>query len=138
MESRFIVQTLVRPDEEPDARVDAVELRFDLYPETDVEAVIARQRKPVVATVRRARDGGRWGGSETERISLLQRAAAVAAYVDVELDLDLDAVPGGPRRIVSHHTLDGLPPDLDALFEQSWARRPSPFDGNTRTKPPRI
>ncbi len=120
-QSRFIIQTLVAPDEEPDARVDAVELRFDHYPGTDVEAAVARQHKPVVATGRRERDGGRWNGNESERTSLLRRAAA-AAYVDVELDLDPAEVPGRPRRIVSHHTLDGVPPDLDALFQQCLLR----------------
>ena len=65
---------------------------------------------------------GAGAGTKTERISLLQRAAAVAAYVDVEVDLEPDAVPAGPRRIVSHHTLNGLPPDLDALFEQCLLR----------------
>jgi len=97
--------------------VDAVELRLDLYPGLDVEAYLARSPRPVVASVRRARDGGAHTGSEAERGALLRRAAK-AAYVDLELDADSALAPAGPRRIVSVHDTRGMPADLDALFER--------------------
>ena len=96
-------------------------MRLDLYPDADVEALIARSAKPVVACVRRARDGGRWMGDEAGRRKLLHRARA-AAYVDVELDADPALAPAGPRRIVSHHDTERLPDDLDAIFERALVR----------------
>ena len=96
-------------------------MRFDLYPDADVEALIARSAKPVVACVRRARDGGSWRGDEEGRRELLHRAGH-AAYVDLELDADPALAPAGPRRIVSHHDTERLPDDLDAIFERALVR----------------
>ncbi|MHC4547264.1 MAG: type I 3-dehydroquinate dehydratase [Planctomycetota bacterium] len=118
---RRVVQTLGTPDEVVDRRVDAVELRLDLYPGLDAAAWILRSTKPVVATARRFADGGRWEGDETQRRRLL-RTAAEAAFVDVEVDADPDLAPAGPRRIVSAHDLRGVPADLDALFERCLLR----------------
>ena len=99
---RLVVQTLVRAGEPPDPRVDAVELRLDLYPGIDVARAIAESAKPVIATVRRKIDGGAFAGSETERAVLLSRAAG-AAYLDIEVDAPDGYGPAGPRRIVSAH-----------------------------------
>jgi len=115
--ARRIVQTLASPGDAIDDRVDAVELRLDRYPELDVPTFLDRCAKPVVATVRRVEEGGSWEGGEAGRGRLL-RAAAGAAFVDLELDAAPELVPPGPRRIVSHHDLEGLPEDLDALFER--------------------
>lgn len=98
-----------------------MELRLDLYPSCDVERAVRECAKPVVASVRRARDGGRWEAPEPGRAALLARARG-AAYVDVELDADPALAPAGPRRIVSFHDLAGVPDDLDALFERCLLR----------------
>ncbi|MHC4819522.1 MAG: type I 3-dehydroquinate dehydratase, partial [Planctomycetota bacterium] len=118
---RKVIQTLVAPADAVDERVDAVELRLDLYPDLDVEEFVRRCRKPVVATVRRVVDGGRWAQSEKERGSLLHRAAA-AAFLDVEVDADEKLAPSGPRRVVSFHQVDGMPKDLDEVFERCLVR----------------
>ncbi len=115
--TRKVVQTLLSPDDAVDARVDLIELRLDLYPEVDP----ARYGKPAIATVRRRRDGGGFEGGEGERARLFAKAAG-AAYVDLELDADPALAPPGPRRIVSFHDLEGVPEDLDALFERCLLR----------------
>ena len=115
---RVIVQTLLDPDETIDPRVDAVELRLDLYPDADPGRAYG---KPVVATVRREREGGRFRGDDRARREILARAAG-AAFIDTELDAPADLAPAGPRRIVSHHDLDGVPADLDGLFERCLLR----------------
>ncbi|MGQ0613420.1 MAG: type I 3-dehydroquinate dehydratase [Planctomycetaceae bacterium] len=115
--ARFVVQSLLGAEDPVDLRVDAVELRLDLYPGLDVEAFVARSPRPVVASVRRARDGGAHAGSEAARGALLRRAAK-AAYVDLELDANPALAPRGPLRIVSLHDPHGMPADLDALFER--------------------
>jgi 3-dehydroquinate dehydratase type I len=117
--SRFVVQTLVKPDDEVDPRVDAVELRLDLYPDLDAAAFLAASGKPVVACVRRAADGGAWDGDEAGRRGLLASCAA-AAYVDEEVDAEV--APPGARRIVSFHDVRGLPDDLDDVFERCLRR----------------
>ncbi len=47
---RTVVQTLVTPADPIDPRVDAVELRLDLYPGVDVDGFLGSCGKPVVAT----------------------------------------------------------------------------------------
>jgi 3-dehydroquinate dehydratase type I len=118
---RFVVQTLVDPSEPADPRVDAVELRLDLFPSADVAAVRGRHGKPLVATVRRARDGGTFEGTEEERARLFGRAAA-ADYVDVEVDAHPEIAPPLPRRITSFHDSLGMPRDLDGIFERCLLR----------------
>lgn len=89
--------------------MDAVELRLDLYPSLDVDAFLARAGKPVIATVRRKRDGGAYEGPEEGRRALFARARR-AAYVDLETDADPSLAPAGPERIPSHHDLAGVSP----------------------------
>ncbi len=101
--SRSVVQTLLGPDDAVDPRVDAVELRLDLYddfvPECD---------QPVIRTVRRVVDGGKFAGSEAERLAMLRGAE----HVDLEVDVETDR----PRSIVSFHDTRGMPDDLGAVF----------------------
>jgi len=98
-----------------------VELRLDLYPDVDVDAFVRQCGKPVVVTVRRAVDGGQWDRSEEERGRLLHHASA-AAFIDLEVDADPALAPAGPRRVVSFHAVDGMPSDLDAVFERCLVR----------------
>jgi 3-dehydroquinate dehydratase/shikimate dehydrogenase len=118
---RLVVQTLLDPFELVDARVDAVELRLDLHPDADVAEVRRRHGKPVIACVRRARDGGCFLGTEPERARLFARTAA-ADYVDVEVDAHPDIAPPGPGRITSFHDCAGMPEDLDTIFERCLLR----------------
>lgn len=71
--------------------------------------------------MRRVADGGRWERSEEERGELLHRASG-AAFVDLEVDADPALAPEGPRRIVSFHRVDGMPSDLDRVFERCLLR----------------
>jgi 3-dehydroquinate dehydratase type I len=101
--------------------VDAVELRLDLYPDVDVDAFVRQCGKPVVVAVRRVVDGGRWDRGEEERGRLLRRASA-AAFIDLEVDADPALAPAGPRRVVSFHAVDGMPRDLDLVFQRCLVR----------------
>ena len=109
--------------EEASAHADLLELRIDWLspPARDrLSRFLADLPRPVIATCRRHRDGGRFEGSEEERVALLRRAAAAgASYLDVELgsaaESLIDAVDC--RFIASHHDLHGVPPDLKALAE---------------------
>ncbi len=65
---------------------DLVEVRLDLLQEPGrLEAWVSGWNLPVVVACRRQEDGGRFSGSEEERLELLQRAArSGAALVDLE------------------------------------------------------
>jgi 3-dehydroquinate dehydratase/shikimate dehydrogenase len=95
-----------------------VEYRLDfLPPATDVAELIRSRPGPIIATVRRPEDGGKWLGPEDERRRMLQAAIdAGADYVDLEPDAAI-AIPrrGTTRRIVSMHDFAGTPPDLAAI-----------------------
>lgn len=98
-----------------------VELRLD-YIEGPVQvARLLRDRHcPVIATCRRAADGGRWGQSEEARRLVLRTAIVENAdYVDLEDDIAA-SVPryGDTKRIVSHHDFHKTPADLAAIHER--------------------
>jgi 3-dehydroquinate dehydratase/shikimate dehydrogenase len=95
-----------------------VELRLD-YIEGPVQVgrLLADRHCPVIATCRRAVDGGRWAGSEEARRLVLRTAIVEGAdYVDLEDDI-ATSVPryGATKRIVSHHDFHKTPADLDSL-----------------------
>jgi len=89
---------------------DMFEFRLDLLTDPDTARLFRATRKPVIATCRPVREGGRFRGSESLRMRrLLDAVRAGAAYVDIELDAH--AVFGRmlreavlrPRLIVSRH-----------------------------------
>src|SRR5436309_3034254 len=71
-----------------------IELRLDFLAKApDFKRLLADKPCPMIATVRRPEDGGRWGGSEFERHTLL-RQAIVSGFDWVDLETDVaDAIP---------------------------------------------
>jgi len=66
---------------------------------------------PVVITCRRPADGGKYAGSEEQRLLLLRTAIAEGVeYVDLEADI-ASAIPrfGRTQRIISHHDFHKTP-----------------------------
>src|SRR6476660_620705 len=63
-----------------------VELRLDyISGEVNLKRLIAERPSPVVITCRRERDGGKYSGTEDERLMLLRTAIAEGVdYVDIE------------------------------------------------------
>lgn len=106
-----------------------VEYRLDFLPPTcDIGALIASRPGPIVATIRRPEDGGRWTGDEEVRRAMLRTCVAAGAeYVDFEPDAaqavtrtetdELSAKRSGSatRRIVSMHDFKSTPTDLAAI-----------------------
>ena len=71
----------------------------------------------MVITCRRPDDGGKWSGSEEQRLLLLRTAIAEGVeYVDLEEDI-AGTVPrfGKTKRIVSLHDFRKTPDDLDEI-----------------------
>ncbi len=98
-----------------------IELRLDFLAKApDFKRLLADKPCPMIATVRRSQDGGRWSGPEEARRMLI-RQAVVAGFDWVDLETDVaDAVPrfGPVRRIVSYHNMRETPADLEKIHER--------------------
>jgi 3-dehydroquinate dehydratase-1 len=67
---------------------DMIELRLDLAsgdPLQAAKAVRSATNQPIIATNRLRSEGGKFSGSEEERIEILLRASDYADYADIEL-----------------------------------------------------
>lgn len=90
---------------------------------------------PLILTARLPRDGGRWQGTEAERLALMARclkeAAEPFAWVDLEEEIlqgaqaPLPAAPlpaaarrRGTKILASFHDFQGLPADLEARVDR--------------------
>jgi 3-dehydroquinate dehydratase/shikimate dehydrogenase len=112
--------------------VALLELRADFLT-ADEAAAAARfpgsAGLPVILTVRRTRDGGRFAGGEEQRAALLRRIAGGGfSFVDLEDDLEAAGIErlieaGGGRVIRSMHDFSGAPADLAARVRR-LARSP--------------
>ncbi len=102
-----------------------IELRLDFLAKApDFKRLLANKPCPMVATVRRPADGGRWSSSEDERLMLL-RQAIVAGFDWV--DLETDVIDGLPRyknvqRIVSYHNFRQVPDNLEEIHVRMCAQ----------------
>ena len=100
------------------AGADLVELRLDHARDPDVAAALAGRRTPVIVTCRARTEGGKFEGSESERLQILTEALRQGAeYVDVEFSAgfgDLVRSTGGQRIVLSMHDFEGVPGDLPA------------------------
>jgi 3-dehydroquinate dehydratase / shikimate dehydrogenase len=97
---------------------ELVELRLDWLSQLpDLRRLIDNRPTPVIITCRRRDDGGRWRGSEEQRLTIL-RSAIVAGvdYVDLEEDI-AKSIPryGATKRIVSYHNFDETPRDIEQI-----------------------
>jgi len=100
---------------------ELVELRLDyINGEPNVRRLIGDRPCPVVITCRRDRDGGKWSGSEEQRMMLLRTAIAEGVeYVDLEDDIAGSIPRFGPtKRIISHHDFRKTPDDLEAIHSR--------------------
>lgn len=98
-----------------------VELRIDFITgKADVKGLLDGRPGPVIVTCRRQADGGRFEGTEEERLQLLRVAIAEGAeYVDLEEDVAAQ-IPryGKTQRIVSLHDFRRTPEDLPQIHQR--------------------
>jgi 3-dehydroquinate dehydratase/shikimate dehydrogenase len=97
-----------------------IELRLDFLAKApDFKRLLYNKPCPLMATLRRPSDGGRFPGSEDERLMLL-RQAIVAGFDWVDLETDVaNSVPrfGKVKRIVSFHDMRSVPEDLEETYK---------------------
>jgi 3-dehydroquinate dehydratase-1 len=103
---------------------DLIEIRVDLVEEDRqalVESVYRNVDCPLIVTIRPEFEGGKFAGSEKERIGMLKEMAPYAEYIDVELRAKnverLIATTHGTEAmpIVSYHDFEGTPPNAEML-----------------------
>ena len=100
---------------------ELVELRLDyIRRSVNLKRLLADRQCPVVATCRRQEDGGRWEGSEADRVMLLRAAIAEGVeYVDLEWDI-ADKIPryGATQRIISYHNFQDTPDEIEEIHHK--------------------
>lgn len=105
---------------------DLIELCVDHFvKEPDVGDILQGIPKPIIIACRRHQEGGKFEGTDDERMTLL-RQAIVAGPEYIELDLETAAkVPrfGKTKRLISVTSLGGPPGDLDAIFAEAAAAK---------------
>jgi len=104
-----------------------VELRLDyINGQINLKRLITERPCPVIITIRREVDGGKWRAAEEERQMLL-RAAIVDGvdYVDLEEDVAKSIRRyGKTKRILSYHDFRQTPDDLAAVHARLAALDP--------------
>jgi 3-dehydroquinate dehydratase/shikimate dehydrogenase len=105
---------------------DLLELRLDRIRDADLPRLLSSAPKPVIATCRRAHEGGAFSGTDAERLSLLSQAGRRGAkYVDIELDSAEGFDPGPAKLILSYHDFTHVPDDIAAIHERICSLRPA-------------
>ena len=110
---------------------DIVELRIDYITELQnaercIEKSLKSKTKPVIITNRPEREGGKFNGSEHDRLRLLQKAIDLGAdYVDVEYD----SIKQITRRkssqiIISHHNFKETPHNISKIYDDICQQKP--------------
>ena len=110
---------------------DIVELRIDYIPElqnalTCIEKSLKSKTKPVIITNRPEREGGKFKGSEQDRLHLLQKAIELGAdYVDVEYDsINQISRRNSSKIIISHHNFKETPHNLIKIYNDICQHKP--------------
>ncbi len=95
-----------------------VELRLDyISGEVNLKRLLDNRPGPVLISCRRPADGGKWSGTEAERLVLLRSAIAEGAdYVDLEDDV-ASSIPryGKTKRVISLHDFTKTPDDIEQI-----------------------
>ncbi len=97
-----------------------IELRLDfLAKAVDFKRLAPLKTCPWVATLRRPSDGGRFSGTEPERLAILRQAIVSGAFEWVDLETDVAAEVrrfGKVKRILSYHNLHETPDNLEEIY----------------------
>lgn len=105
-----------------------IELRIDFVARAlDLKRLLANKPCPMIATIRRPQDGGRWSGSEESRQMLLKQCIVSGGFEWVDLETDVADSIGrfkDVKRIISYHNLADFPQDLEAIYERMAKQDP--------------
>jgi 3-dehydroquinate dehydratase / shikimate dehydrogenase len=101
---------------------DLIELCLDhLIKPPDMKDLITAVDKPILVSCRRPEEGGKWNGTDDQRMTLL-REAIVAEPAYIELDIETaHKIPrfGATKRVISHTSLKKPLSKVDTVFERA-------------------
>lgn len=105
-----------------DEFADVVEVRFDCLDASQIEVVRTATsnlnfQKPLLATFRSPEQGGNGNASSDERLAFWRSGFDGLWASDLEEDV-IEASAGRQNRIVSFHDFNGVPDDLDDIFDR--------------------
>src|SRR6267378_398837 len=104
-----------------------VELRLDwIAGEVNLKRLLGERPCPVLLSIRREVDGGKWVGNEQKRLMLLRTAIAEGVdYIDLEEDVAA-SIPrfGKTKRVISYHNFRKTPDELPAIYAQLASHDP--------------
>ncbi len=106
--------------------IDGVELRADYLDNSEYSKIpqyIAslNTKLSTIFTIRRSSDGGRWQGSEEERLQRLKQYSKHFTYCDVEMDCSdatVSAVGESTQIIRSLHDFNSIPENLEECMRK--------------------
>ena len=102
---------------------DIIELRLDLFSTFPDENKLKGIGKPIIVTIRREEDGGKFKGDEDRRLKTLARYSVYADYVDVENDVPDEYIRMMRCKIIeSYHNFKETP-SYEYLKDLIEARR---------------
>jgi 3-dehydroquinate dehydratase/shikimate dehydrogenase len=105
---------------------DLVEVCLDhLVKEPDVAEMLEGFDTPILVSCRRPEDGGKFKGTEEQRLGLLRQAiVAEPDYIELEFDI-ADKIPryGNTKRVVSYTKLNEALGNVDSIYEEAVARK---------------
>ena len=128
------VEKAVKAVKEAGRVADFIEVRLDYLKKPDASPLLKNRLRPLIATLRRSDEGGRFKGDEKKRIGLLRDLVDQhVEYVDAELRsdktllLDLIRNKRKTRVILSYHDFDETPSmkKLEDIFDRMMEFRPS-------------
>lgn len=101
--------------------IKLVELRLDyINGDINIRRVLPGRPGPVILTIRRPKDGGRFEGGEDKRLLILRSAIADGVdYVDLEDDIAAK-IPryGSTKRVISYHNFNTTPDNLEEIHKR--------------------
>jgi 3-dehydroquinate dehydratase/shikimate dehydrogenase len=97
---------------------DIIEIRLDYISRPDLGRLLGQRPKPVIATCRPTREGGRFDDTEELRIGLLETAAELGAeFIDIEHDsIQRLQKRGKAKVIISYHNFKETPTGLKEIY----------------------
>ena len=109
--------------------VDIVELRLDTAERDTIEEATASINRPLILSCHPPDHGGRFKGTEAERLALLRTAMRYRPlYIDVELGTaaeELMRETSSQPFILSFHDPKGTPDNLSRISEALFAKKPA-------------
>jgi 3-dehydroquinate dehydratase/shikimate dehydrogenase len=109
--------------------VELVELRLDTADGATIETAVASLLRPLILSCRAASHGGRFKGTEAERLALLRASARFRPlYIDVELGTVAEELfweVAEQPFILSFHDPNGTPQNLSRIARALIAKKPA-------------